>query len=221
MRRVKAFLFVLWLICIFATVGIHQQAMAANIVMNGDFTGGYYTSTIDSNTNTLVPNDWMPNPAFDLYAGYNRIDMGSIPGITGDTVSIGDTDSEPAASISQVLTTVAGATYTVSFELYNSGLSDPGSFFNASIVGTTSGIQINGDPSSYETQYETFSFTGTGSDILAFTANTTPGEWYIGDVVVSEQSTVPEPSALLLLGFGLGGVGFLNRRIRNLKWPRW
>jgi PEP-CTERM motif len=190
-------------------------AQAANLILNGGFEDGVYTSTIDGNTNTGVPNDWDSTAAFDLEAGFNRV-------IEADAHSgsfalqIGNFDYQPTATLTQTFSDVAGDTYTVSFWAFDGGANgDPAAFLTVS-VGSASET-FNDTVATYTEG--TFTFVGTGSDTISIAAQTDPSEWVVDDVSVT-GSTVPEPAtwAMMLIGFaGLGFVGY--RRQPKLAAP--
>jgi hypothetical protein len=195
------------------------DAVAGNVVVNCGFEGGTYSSTIGGNTNNSVPNGWTPNAGFDLHPGFNFVTNSPTLVHSGSfALSIGNFDNEPAPSLSQTLTDVATATYSGSiFVLYGgAGTTDTNVFFDVQINGSNVLALNNTAPGTY-TEY-TFSFTGTGSDTLTLTGNTSPSEWYVDDVVVTGALAVPAP----LIGLGLpaflivGGVflllGILKRR---------
>jgi hypothetical protein len=165
-----------------------------NLVANCGFENGVYSSTIDGNTNGSVPNSWLPNAAYDLEPSFNHLTTYNNSGTYG--LSIGNYDSEPVPSLSQTLTDFAGANYSGS--LYVSyGYGDSNAYFDVLINGAPVLALDGGTPPAFN-QY-TFSFVGTGSDVLTLEGNTNPAEWYADDVVVAGQAAVPEPSSIPFL----------------------
>jgi hypothetical protein len=187
------------------------DAVAGNLVTNCGFEGGFGSSTIGGNTNNSVPNGWTPSAGYDLEPGFNH---SSTPNSGTFGLSIGNDDGQPIPTLSQTLTDVSGQMY--SGEMYvlygGAGTTDPNPFFDLFIDGISVVSLDNTAPGTY-TEYS-FSFTGSGSDVLTFGGNTSPSEWLVDDISVtaSPVSATPLPAALPLFAGGLGMVGFLARR---------
>jgi len=160
---------------------------SANLVVNGNFATG------DTTGWTFVPaavgsDFYVGTPgALSTYAAY----FGA--------VDIGNYDS-----LSQVLTTVPGQMYTVSFYLTHLD-TDSQSDFYVQWDGTTLFDFLNG-PSFPYTQYST-TVSGTGSDTLLFAGYEVPSWFGLSDVDVE---AVPIPGAVWLVVSGL--VGLLGLR---------
>ncbi|MEI9981037.1 MAG: PEP-CTERM sorting domain-containing protein [Edaphobacter sp.] len=195
--------------------------VSGNIVANCGFENGTNSSTIDGNTNNSVPVSWTPNAAYDSQTGFNN--LRSSPVNSGFlALSIGNTDAEPVPSLSQTLTDVAGATYSGSLfvDYGGAGQGDTSSavFFDTLINGVA--VQsLNSSAPGVCIQYF-FSFIGTGSDVLTLEGNTSPSEWLVDDIVVTESSgppvvgTTPEPSSIALFGTGILGIaGVVRKRL--------
>lgn len=185
------------------------DAVAGNLVANCGFEAGVYSSTLSGNTNTSVPNSWTPNAGYDLEPGFNHVTGYANSGSYG--LSIGNFDYQPVPALSQTLTDIAGDTYNGSLYVSYGGAGggDTGAYFGALINGTAV-LALNDTTLYGYTQY-TFSFVGTGSDVLTIEGNTNPSEWYADDVVVKSSSVVPEPASVFLFGTLIAGV-FASRR---------
>ncbi|HBZ71185.1 MAG TPA: hypothetical protein DEP35_16215 [Deltaproteobacteria bacterium] len=183
------------------------DAVAGNLVANCGFEGGVYSSTIGGFTNTSVPNGWTPNQAYDQ-TGFNHVVTTPVNS-GGFALQIGNFDTEPAPTLSQILTDVATASYSGSIFVNYGGFTTPdsGAFFDLQINGVTVLALNDTTPNSY-VQYN-FSFTGTGSDTLTLTGNTNLSEWFVDDVVVT---AVPEPATGLLVMGGVLGLAASRRR---------
>jgi hypothetical protein len=128
-------------------------------------------------------------------------------------LSIGNDEGQLVPGLSQVLTDTSGTTYNGSLyiDYGGAGTGDALPFFDVQINGSNELALGPSAPGGGFTQY-TFSFTGTGSDTLTLTGNTSPSEWFVDDVVVTAGSTsaVPEPRLPLLLA-GLFGAFLVVR----------
>lgn len=187
------------------------DAVVGNVVLNCGFEGG--TQTLSA----TVPSDWTANTAYTSFTGFNNV-VGGPVNSGGSALQIGNDDpssGQGTPMLSQTFADTSGLKYNVSYYLQDQGnggavTGDPNSFFNAQINGTilSSFTGVTG-PGPYTK--ETFSFTATGSDTLTFAADTSPGEWYLDDVVVT---TVPLPTSAWLMLSGLIGIGAMAGRPR-------
>jgi len=190
------------------------RARANNLIVNGGFEDGVYTSTVGGNTNTFVPVDWLANAAFDLQPNFN--DVRNVPHSGDDNLSIGNYDYQDNPVLSQTFSDVLGGLYTASLYVYSSDW-DADSFFEASVGGSNFLDPIaTGYPISGYT-LESFTFVGTGSDTLSLTGNDSPGEWYVDDVSVSGPSGfagVPDQGmTFLMFGLGLAALGYVQAKV--------
>jgi hypothetical protein len=185
------------------------QANTVNLLTNGNFTGGTYTSTgqadfgsgLQTFTNN-VPNGWTSTPGY-LYPAYNSTGPGY--------VVLGNNAFDPIAGISQSFTNTVGREYLVTFDLSGEGGSS-GWFFAALMDGKT---QLNISPltpGGYTSQFS-FEVIGTGSDTL-----TLEGANNVRSYTLSNVSVTPLPSGLPLFATGLVALGFIawhNKRKRQ------
>ena len=191
---------------------VSSGAQATNLLANGGFEGGVYSSTIGGYTNNSVPDGWTSTIGYDYQPGFNHIQTGAYYVQSGSqSLSISNYDYDPyVATLTQTFSDVLGARYTASFWAFDGGANgDTNAYLDVSVG--ANGVTLN-DTIAHPFQEFSFKFVGTGSDTLTIAAQTNPSEWYVDTVSVSG---VPESStwAMMLLGFaGLGFVGYRQSR---------
>jgi hypothetical protein len=209
-----------------AALASAASASAAELVTNGGFEaigsgaqpegwGGltYYTDGTHPG-NVLLPGWTVDAGSVDL-TGTNTV-WG--PAAAGQ-YSL-DINGWDAGTISQVLNTVIGRTYTVTFDYSRNaaGAPDPATA-DVSAGGHVVHVSAANDPLLFGTgghmlwQTGSFTFTGTGSDVIQLRA-TVPGN---GGVFFDNVSVsgAPEPAswALMIGGLGLTGATLRRRRV--------
>jgi hypothetical protein len=201
----------------FATSSV-CSTVAGNLLVNCGFESGSFSGWSSSATSyTAVDNS---NPNSGSYAA--------------------DLGSETEALLTQTVTDVSGAYYSLSFELENevatnaSGVPYTGAdlfyvYYENASGGFYNLAQYNSlaESNSY-TQYTSF-FYGSGSDTIIFIYENVPSYFELDDVVFKDppppgsdtsndltssdlSAQAPEPSSLLLMGTGVMALAGITRR---------
>ena len=180
-----------------------SSALAQNTVVNGGFESGFAGWTVNDPSNfTVVGTD----PAF-AHSGSNYAALGATPG---------------NGSLSQVLNTVAGTTYTLSFWLANN-VALPTNFFQALVNGAVV-FTTTSPPFTNSGAYQLITISGilaTGpTTTLAFQYRHDPDFWRLDDVafVGPAGAGVPEGGATFWLMVPLfAGLCFYHFRLRSCR----
>jgi hypothetical protein len=190
-----------------------SAALGGNIVLNSNFGSGDFTSWTQSGWGILSDSDTFPGDTF--YAETGCVGSGCIDGGTSS-----------GAFLSQVLTTVNGGTYTLSFEFdtQGRGADSPNGAPNeldvlwdgTSVLDLGPGGTLG--PIFPFTLYTVSGLVGTGSDTLTFLGRQDPGYNALDNVCVSSDTTcgavssgAPEPASMALIGAGLIGLFAVSR----------
>lgn len=186
------------------------QAFAANVV-NGSFEAPVVPgSCCVTSPPTAIPG-WTATPNVNVVKGTFSSSAGNLAQQGDqylDLVGEGGT-----GSISQLLNTVAGNTYTLSFwyshNLFSGPLTASASYSVADLTGTVT--HSTGSSANLDWRLFTGTFTGTGSDTLSF-VNLTGGPnegIFLDNITIA---AVPEPGTWLMMLVGFGFIGAQMRR---------
>jgi hypothetical protein len=169
-------------------------AAHANLVANGNFGTGDFT-------------DWAVSDPIGI-----TIDSSSP--YSGDTYDASLGTYGTTGTLSQVIGTTAGSSYTVSFELQNQDTTGSGDVLEAYFDGQ---LDYQWTLGSLSAGYNLISFiasASTSSTTLEFVEENDNSDWNLDDVSV-DAIGVPEPPAAALLVGSLVGLGALRRRLRR------
>jgi len=174
-----------------AALLVATPAAAQNLVVNG----GFETGTL---------------------AGFTQFGNTTFTGVSSATSTEGTFSAffgpfRTVGGISQTLTTVAGQSFVISFDLANQG--GPANFFDV-VFGTT---QLFTATDSSVFGFTTFSTTAvaTGATTdLSFTFRQDPSFFRLDNISVN--AAVPEPGTWAMMLVGFGAIGYSMRRRRKL-----
>lgn len=168
---------------------VNNTTSSGNLLINGNFAGGTYTS----NGNNLAPIGWTFDNVYGAAAsGVVSSDCGSVFAFCWVDGSVQAYDA-----IDQVVSTIVGNTYTLSFDYWDDG--GLGTFSDLSTNGVIDGTG------------------GNGIDILAYAQTGLPVACPPGQVCTTPPTTVPEPLTVSLFGAGLAGSAIIRRRRKAAK----
>lgn len=185
------------------TLWIVAPAAKANIVLNGDFDA-------NSPTPDTAPLDWTlitATSGSDFFVGTGEF-WGSFSSPNaanfGATGAFDDT-------LEQTLTTVAGESYTLTYELAHAS-SDAANDFSVSWGGVTIPGSVLVNTAGFDYQSYSFTVTATSSStVLAFAGREVPSWFDLDDVSVTPLGiATPEPGYFAILGVVF--VGLVARR---------
>jgi hypothetical protein len=177
---------------------------SANLVTNGNFDA-------DSPPAQTAPFGWTLTRApsgSDFFIGGNDFGGFSPPNSAnfGATGAFDDT-------LSQVLSTIAGQTYTISFELAHDSTNTENDF--SASFGADQILSLTNTASFGFTLFTATAVASSGSTTLSFSGRENPAWYELDNVDVEGATAVPEPGSLAIFGAALFGLGMFSWRKRK------
>ena len=193
--------------------GVSFEANAAQYILNGGFEDGNFTDW------TVVSGE----PSCTTCLAVDSLSSGVGYGPNSGTY-FAYLGTNPASTISQTFTDIAGQTLAVTFYYASNGDLNPTppnsneleALFNGTVEFNQTNIASTGTiPGTTIPLYveATFDVTATGTDTLTFSSFDIPSALALDDVAVtSVSSATPLPAALPLFASGLGAIGLFGWR---------
>lgn len=177
-----------------------SQCFAVNIVVNGDFQANSYPA--NGHVTPTTP------------AGWTVLGLGNVAGIgvgylqaPSQEIDVSGTFDQAGSGITQVLPTVAGQLYVISFDVYTGGVTGHQGGVTVEMGATTLGTNLQGLNTGNGRKKYTFNHVALANNEAITFKNAQRNVSHIDNVEV-----VPEPMTLLALG---GGIAALARRRRR------
>ena len=188
-------------VCAVNTLADLSPAGAAQIVTNGGF------ETFTGTYPAQIATGWTMTP-FNVA---NAVTLGGNPHTGQAAIAFGiNLDTYPAlvdGELDQVLSTVPGSTYTISFWLKMVGTVD----HMAVDFGGTQLVDLANKATAYKQYTYTAVATQAETDLQFYGYDKT-SYMYLDDVSVTGPAAVPEPGTVALLGTALIGLGLVIRK---------
>jgi hypothetical protein len=191
-----------------------------NLVANGNFEGGTYTTSVNGPTETL-PNFWNLAPTFTAsLSDVNVVAASTFPGYADPGggsyyVAFQSTSalSDGQDCLYQYIPTTVGATYTISFYAAMTANAVSNTFFSmewdASGTNDTNGFIFNSSSGPATNGFTKYTFIETASlsnTLFYFHGTDASGAILVDDLVITQNEDTPEPASLLLMSLGLATV---------------
>ncbi len=185
----------------FTLAVLYSGLVRSEIVVNGGFETGDFAGFTLSGDNSFSGVD-CPGTPFAI--------QGNCQAFFGSEGSIG--------TLSQNLSTVAGTTYEIRFQLQTDGES-PSSF--SAFFGSSLLISLINPSASFSQGFEFFAPATGSTTSLSFDFRDDPGFILLDavSVVPARPTSIPEPGTIALTGIGFAALGFGRRRLSKCSKP--
>ncbi|WP_025869766.1 DUF642 domain-containing protein [Methylobacillus glycogenes] len=198
----------------FASAGVQ----AANIVQNGSFEADNIGNAAWTYLNSVT--GWQSNGVFEIQKGATQGGQAGFNAEAYDGIQYLELNSTKLTSVWQNLSTVNGASYTLSFAF--SGRPDTPNGLKSTFEVYWGDVKLINSSAKAKSDWVEYTFedlvaTGSNTQLkfvsLGPTAAPSYGSYLDG---VTVTAAVPEPSTYGMLALGLGVMGLMTRRQRKL-----